>query len=168
MAFSWPLWAAARLTLHRSCSVCRICVWKWKDEQCTWPFPCPPAETDTVRKILTFLSKTAVLFIENWARICLHICPSGGESVDVTFHYKPCRKCVWMRRDHLQTQHSPCEKWWCRLCLLSPLWWLTCCALWYQCPSTCHKHENTRKQKSIQILNFPTQLSFICTSPTTS
>lgn len=38
------------LTLHRSCSACRTCVWPWKDERCTWPFPCPPAEKTNKKK----------------------------------------------------------------------------------------------------------------------
>lgn len=44
----------SRLTLHRSCSVCRICVWPWKGERCTWPFPYPPADTNTARITLIF------------------------------------------------------------------------------------------------------------------
>lgn len=52
------------------------------------------------------------------------------------------RVCVWTSWGRLQTQHPPCETRWCRLCSLSPLWWLTCCVLWYRCPSTCHTHRN--------------------------
>lgn len=50
MAFRRPFGATLRLTLCRFCSVCRICVWPWKDEQCTWPFPYPPAENRTKTK----------------------------------------------------------------------------------------------------------------------
>lgn len=51
-----------------------------------------------------------------------------------------CVYCVcW---DLTQTQHSLCEKWWCRLGLLSQPWWLIYCELWCQCPSTFHKHRN--------------------------
>lgn len=86
--------------------------------------------------LLKIKTKFAPVFlsVQGYLGMCLHI-----------FLFNFPLETLYKAWDHLQTQHSPCEKWWCRLCLLSPLWWLTCCVLWCQCPSTCHTHKNAFK-----------------------
>ena len=180
MAFISASLVASRLTLHRSCSVCRTCVWPWKDERCTWPFPCPPADTNTQRKKKTLIFyMNTVVFIES-QDLYLCLCSDIWECVwafSFLFDFpleNLCKAsvcvcvCVCVCRDHLQTQHSPCEKRWCRLYLLSPLWWLTCCALWCRCPSPCNTHTHTHTHTHTQTeththknaskgVSFPTQ-----------
>lgn len=81
-AFSVPL----RLTLHRSCSVCKTCVWPWKDERHTWPFPYPPA--DTQKEKHRYFKLTQQLYLqEKQDQIHPFICLCAGISGNVFTHF---------------------------------------------------------------------------------
>lgn len=88
--------SASRLTLCRFCFVCRICVWPWKDEQCTWPFPYPPADTHTC----TRPHRRKKHFKEHQQAQHLleaHLLKIIPPYADATFHLLGC-VCVWIPR----------------------------------------------------------------------